>query len=157
MDPLSVSGIFGKAGGDMKKRMKGSMTVEAAFIVPVILMVIFALILLTMYVHNRAWYTAVSAEAVISASTEGTRSRQNAQKIAAEKLAERKGKQGFPSGEIAMTAAAGSDYIKAQTRISGRKVAGMGDWEARIEEKSSFIKPVFFIRNLMALEAWKEE
>ena len=62
---------------------KGSMTVEAAFVMPLVLLVVFALLLLTMFVHNRAWYTAVCAEAAISASTAGIRSRQEAQEMAA--------------------------------------------------------------------------
>ncbi|MGI6010153.1 MAG: TadE family protein [Ruminococcus sp.] len=141
----------------MKENPKGSMTVEAAFVVPVILMAVFALLMLTMYVHNRAWYTAVSAEAVISGSTEGIRSSQKGKEIVTEKMAERKGKQGFPAGKIEMIVASAKDYARTQTQVASDGVMGIGSWKAEITEKSSFIKPVSFIRNMLALEAWKEE
>ncbi|MGI6006068.1 MAG: TadE family protein [Ruminococcus sp.] len=140
----------------MKKNLKGSMTVEAAFVVPLVLMVISALILLTMFVHNRAWYTAVSAEAVISASTDGVRSGQEAQKTVAGKMAERKGEQGFPAGEITMIAAAGENYVRTQTQIRSGGVMGVGSWKAEVAQRSEFVRPVPFIRNLLAIKAWKE-
>ena len=129
---------------------KGSMTVEAAFVMPLVLLVVFALLLLTMFVHNRAWYTAVCAETAISASTAGIRSRQEAQEMAAEKMSRQKGEQGFP-------VATGEDYVKTHAGIRSGGVMGIGLWDAQIEEKSSFVRPVSFIRSLMALEEWGQE
>lgn len=136
---------------------KGSMTVEAAFVMPLVLLVVFALLLLTMFVHNRAWYTAVCAETAISASTAGIRSRQEAQEMAAEKMSRQKGEQGFPVGSLSMTAATGEDYVKTHAGIRSGGVMGIGLWDAQIEEKSSFVRPVSFIRSLMALEEWGQE
>src|SRR5699024_11294080 len=70
LDSLSVPGLCDKDGDGMREKKKdktawkcqvhkGRMTVEAAFVMPLVLLVGFALLLLTMFVHNRAWYTAV--------------------------------------------------------------------------------------------------
>lgn len=132
------------------------MTAEAAFVMPLVLLVVFSLLLLTMFVHNRAWYTAVCAEAVISGSTAGIRSRQEGQEMAVEKMSRQKGEQGFPVSGLSMTAAVGEDYVKAQARVGSSSVMGIGAWDAQIEEKSEFVRPVPFIRSLMALEEWRE-
>ena len=42
----------------MRKIKKGSFTVEAALLMPVIFLVLMGLLYLNFYVHNRAWLTA---------------------------------------------------------------------------------------------------
>lgn len=44
---------------------KGSVTVEASFIVPIIVIVTAALLTLTFYVHNRCWYTNAALESAM--------------------------------------------------------------------------------------------
>ena len=56
-----------------------------------------------------------------------------------------------------MTAATGEDYVKTHAGIRSGGVMGIGLWDAQIEEKSSFVRPVSFIRSLMALEEWGQE
>ena len=55
----------------MKKQLrKGSMTIETALLMPVILLVIMTVLYLFFYVHNRAWLTAAAYEAALSGSME---------------------------------------------------------------------------------------
>lgn len=50
----------------MRKIKKGSFTVEAALLMPVIFLVLMGLLYLNFYVHNRAWLTAAAYEAAVS-------------------------------------------------------------------------------------------
>ena len=55
----------------MKKQLrKGSMAIETALLMPVILLVIMTVLYLFFYVHNRAWLTAAAYEAALSGSME---------------------------------------------------------------------------------------
>ena len=48
----------------MKKRMKrGSMTIEAALLMPLLLLVVTITLYLFFYVHNKVWLTAAAYEA----------------------------------------------------------------------------------------------
>ena len=57
----------------IKKVSKGSLTVETACVMPLILLVLMGLIYLSFFVHNRAWLTAAAYESAISGSMEGIR------------------------------------------------------------------------------------
>ena len=50
----------------MKKLKKGSFTIEAALLMPLILMVLMGLLYLDFFVHNRAWLTSAAYEAADS-------------------------------------------------------------------------------------------
>ena len=50
---------------------KGSLTVETACVMPLILLTLIGLIYLSFFVHNRAWLTAAAYESAISGSMEG--------------------------------------------------------------------------------------
>ena len=50
----------------MKKLKKGSFTLEAALLMPLLLMVIMSMLYLDFFVHNRAWLTAAAYEAAVS-------------------------------------------------------------------------------------------
>ena len=55
----------------MKRIKRGSFTVEAALLMPVIFLVLMGLLYLNFFVHNRAWLTAAAYEAAVSGSMEG--------------------------------------------------------------------------------------
>ena len=58
----------------LKKRIrKGSMTIETALLMPVILLVLMGTLFLFFYVHNRAWLTAAAYEAALDGSMESVR------------------------------------------------------------------------------------
>ena len=55
----------------MKKRMKkGSMTIEAALLMPLLLLVVMITLYLFFYVHNKVWLTAAAYEAALDGSME---------------------------------------------------------------------------------------
>ena len=55
----------------VKIEKKGSLTVEAALLMPVLLLVMMGILYLFFWVHNRAWLTAAAYEAAVSGSMEG--------------------------------------------------------------------------------------
>ena len=58
----------------MKKRMKrGSMTIEAALLMPLLLLVVTITLYLFFYVHNKVWLTAAAYEAALDGSLEMAR------------------------------------------------------------------------------------
>ena len=58
----------------MKKRMKrGSMTIEAALLMPLLLLVVTITLYLFFYVHNKVWLTAAAYEAALDGSMETAR------------------------------------------------------------------------------------
>ena len=61
----------------MKKLKKGSFTLEAALLMPLLLMVIMSMLYLDFFVHNRAWLTAAAYEAAVSGSMEGYKKEAN--------------------------------------------------------------------------------
>ena len=55
----------------MKKVAKrGSMTMEAALLMPVILLVLMVTLYLFFYIHNRAWLTAAAYEPALDGAME---------------------------------------------------------------------------------------
>ena len=74
------------------KRMnyrRGSLTVEAAFVVPVTFMTLAALLIMTFYVHNYVWYTCAACEAAVVANMQGNDNPDTVRK-AAEQAAEKR-------------------------------------------------------------------
>lgn len=64
----------------MKKRnflrqniTKGSFTIEAACVMPLILLVLMGCLYLCFFVHNRAWLTAAAYESALAGSMEGVK------------------------------------------------------------------------------------
>ena len=55
-------------GRERRKRyeLAGSLTVEAALLMPVIFLVVFLCLYLTIHIHNRVWVTAYAAEQAVS-------------------------------------------------------------------------------------------
>ena len=143
---------------DHRKRMgKGSMTVEAALVMPVVLLVLFLIILLTMHVHNRAWYTAAAGEALITASTQGNSGEISPGEILRQKMSQRTGKQEFPLGNVAVRTARNGDEYKVEVDLTSLEIPGLPVWKNKITERTTRIRPVSWIRKAQAVEAWKGE
>ena len=63
-----------RAGNSLKKicryRLKGSFTIEASVIVPMVMLIMLSLILLTFYIHDRALLTSASISAILENASE---------------------------------------------------------------------------------------
>ena len=72
---LSSAWIYRRAAAMMKnlKWNRGSLTVEAACVMSLILLAVMGLIYLFFFVHNRAWLTAAAYESALAGSMDGIR------------------------------------------------------------------------------------
>ena len=136
----------------IKKVSKGSLTVETACVMPLILLVLMGLLYLSFFVHNRAWLTAAAYESAISGSMEGIRKNGEVYETAR-----------MRSEELGSTGFFGAENLSTQTNV-GKEVQvtydldtissyGNLSWHLRIEGISAIINPVKHIRKLRAAAA----
>ncbi len=57
----------------LRSLKKGSFTVEAACVIPIILLALFGVIYLSVFVHDRAWLSSAACESAVCGSIEGIR------------------------------------------------------------------------------------
>ncbi len=132
----------------MKKQLrKGSMTIETALLMPVILLVIMTVLYLFFYVHNRAWLTAAAYEAALSGSMEAAVPDGNSREAALKK-----------GNELGDTGFLGSENLKVQAE-EGKKVQVTYDLDTfsvyggfrshlKVQEAVKVIDPVSWIRKV---------
>ena len=135
---------------------KGSLTVETACVMPLILFTLLGLIYLNFFVHNRAWLTAAAYESAVSGSMEGVR--KNGQVYDTARMR---------SEELGNTGFFGAENLSKQTNV-GRQVQvtydldtissyGNLNWHLRTEGTSGIINPVKHIRKIRAASAILKE
>ncbi|MDO4340164.1 MAG: TadE/TadG family type IV pilus assembly protein [Eubacteriales bacterium] len=133
----------------VKKGRRGSMTVELACVMSLILLVLIGVLYLCFFVHNRAWLTAASYEAALVGSMEGIK--EDGQIYEAARMR---------SEELGNTGFFGAENLTSQTN-AGKQVqvtydldtiAGYGNlqWHLRTEGSSKVIRPVKWIRKVKA-------
>lgn len=132
----------------MKKQLrKGSMAIETALLMPVILLVIMTVLYLFFYVHNRAWLTAAAYEAALSGSMEAAVPDGNSREAALKK-----------GNELGNTGFFGSENLKVQAE-AGKKVQVTYDLDTfsvyggfrshlKVQEAVKVIDPVSWIRKV---------
>jgi len=135
---------------------KGSITVEAVFIVSLSLVVIFALLALCFHIHNQAWYTAAAGEAVISGGTCAVRINGDYQSLIEEKFDVFKAGSGFPDNCEGLENHSTDSRIEVSAVGSTKIFLGRGVLKMEIKEHMKVIRPVVLIREIQALELIKE-
>lgn len=157
-------GIFGEglsmkriSSRESKGIAKGSVTVEAAFIVPLALLVILTVLSLCFYVHNRAWYTAAAAETAVSAGTEGVRQGNDYWTVIEEKAKSLRGADGFPDSSQGMSANGSDSAVEVRVEADISLWMNSSILKIRIKEGIKIVRPVKFIRKIQALEIITEE
>ena len=121
----------------MKKRMKrGSMTIEAALLMPLLLLVVMITLYLFFYVHNKVWLTAAAYEAALDGSMETARPEGKSRDKAL-----KKGKELGNSGK------------KVQVTYDLDMFSVYGGFNSHLQVKGSVkvIKPVTWIRKVKGL------
>lgn len=140
----------------MKKLKKGSFTLEAALLMPLLLMVIMSMLYLDFFVHNRAWLTAAAYEAAVSGSMEGYKKKANIYETA-DIQGRMLGSQGLPGGEnLSMQTNAGKNVqvtyrMEIPAGFLGQK------WNITVSGTAKPLRPVGWIRRIKgAADALKE-
>lgn len=128
---------------------KGSLTVETACVMPIILLVLIGLLYLNFFVHNRAWLTAAAYEAALTGSMEAVK--QDGHTYEAAQMRSRElGNVGFFGAEnLSAQVNAGE---KVQVTYDFDTISGFGgfSWHDRAEGTSEILQPAKWIRKAKA-------
>lgn len=132
-----------------KKYRKGSFTVEAACVMSLILLVLFGILYLCFFVHNRAWLTAAAYEAALAGSMEGIK--ENGKVYETAELRSRElGNTGFFGAENLKANIETGKTVKVSYDFD--TVSGFGGlfWKCHAEGTSKVVAPVKWIRKIKA-------
>lgn len=135
---------------------KGSLTVEIACVMPLILFTLLGLIYLNFFVHNRAWLTAAAYESAVSGSMEGVR--KNGQVYDTARMrSEELGNTGFFGAENLSTQTNVGKQVQVTYDLDTISSYGNLNWHLRTEGTSGIINPVKHIRKIRAASAILKE
>ena len=135
---------------------KGSLTVETACVMPLILFTLLGLIYLNFFVHNRAWLTAAAYESAVSGSMEGVR--KNGQVYDTARMrSEELGNTGFFGAENLSTQSNVGKQVQVTYDLDTISSYGNLNWHLRTEGTSGIINPVKHIRKIRAASAILKE
>lgn len=135
---------------------KGSLTVETACVMPLILFTLIGLIYLNFFVHNRAWLTAAAYESAVSGSMEGVR--KNGQVYDTARMrSEELGNTGFFGAENLSTQTNVGKQVQVTYDLDTISSYGNLNWHLRTEGTSGIINPVKHIRKIRAASAILKE
>ena len=141
----------------MKEKIrKGSLTVESACVMSLILLVIMGLIYLSFFVHNRAWLTAAAYESAVSGSMEGIK-RTGQVYDTARMRSEELGSAGFFGAENLSTQTNVGKEVQVTYDLDTISSYGNFNWHLRTEGTSAIIDPVKHIRKMRAAAAVLKE
>ena len=135
---------------------KGSLTVETACVMPLILFTLLGLIYLNFFVHNRSWLTAAAYESAVSGSMEGVR--KNGQVYDTARMrSEELGNTGFFGAENLSTQTNVGKQVQVTYDLDTISSYGNLNWHLRTEGTSGIINPVKHIRKIRAASAILKE
>ena len=147
--PIFAVGVYRRAFDVVKKWKKASFTLEAACVMPLVLLAVMGILYLCFFVHNRTWLTAAAYEAALSGSMEGIRENgavYDTAKIRGEYL----GGTGFFGAEnLSCQVNVGKSV---QVTYDLDTVSGYSDffWHLHTQGESKIIRPVSWIRKVKA-------
>lgn len=133
-----------------KQLKKGSMTVEIAALMPLILLVIFGSIYLFFFVHNRAWLSAAACEAALSGSMEAVKTNGQVYETAQMRCEELQNTGFFGAENLTGEVTAGKHQVTVVYDYDTVSSYGDLNWHQHVEETSQVILPVKRIRQMKA-------
>ena len=132
----------------MKKLIKkGSMTIEAALLMPLLLLVVMGTLYLFFYVHNRAWLTAAAYEAALDGSMESMKPEGSIRDKALKKGKEL-GNTGFFGSEKLKLQASEGKSVQVIYDLDIFSVYGRFNGHLQAKGTVSVIDPVSWIRKV---------
>ena len=141
----------------VKEFNKGSITVEASFIMGLALFIVFTTISICFYIHNRAWYSAAASETAITAATYAVRKKGAYQEIINEKISDFSKGPGFPDSCKGLFSNSNKEQIKLKTLATMPIWMSPKSLQMNVEINSKVIRPTKFIRKIQSLQIIKEQ
>ena len=129
-------------------RKKGSLTVEAVFVVPICLLVCFLLLQALFYLHHVSWYTAAAWECALTGITEGEK-----ENTAGERWEELKKQQALPVGQLKARTSSSSQCAEIEIRGSISPLAGISAMDFTVTVKREALTPASFLRKAKGITA----
>lgn len=129
-------------------RKKGSLTVEAVFVVPICLLVCFLLLQALFYLHHVSWYTAAAWECVLTGLTEGEK-----EDAVRKRWQELKQEQVLPVGQLKAGTSSGSQSAEIEIRGSMSPLAGLSAMDFTVTVKRNALAPASFLRKAKGVKA----
>lgn len=134
---------------------KGSMTVETACLMPLLLLVLMGLLYVSFFVHNRAWLTAAACESAVSGSMEGIKKEGQVYETARMKSVEL-GSTGFYGAENLGTQTNAGKSVQVTYDLDTVSSFGGLSWHLHVEGNSEVVRPVGWIRKARAaVDIWE--
>lgn len=134
----------------MKWKKKGSLTVEASFIISMSLITVGFMLSLCFYIYQRCWYTQAACESVLTGSAQGIWKGESVAEQAEKKWKSRK--EEFYLKPESLTADCSGNKEQISLRISGKTtVWGKSALEFQTFASQKGIRPVRYIRKIQAL------
>ena len=134
---------------NLNRKLRGSLTIEAACIMPVILLAVFSCLYLCFYVHNRTFLTAAACESAVTGSVESVKESAETYEAVREKSI-MLGNTGFFGAEDLRTgASAGMEHgeeIKVTYSLRTLFSPFAIDWDLGTEGEAYVIRPAGEIR-----------
>ena len=133
-----------------------SFTIEAALLMPLILLILMGLLYLNFFVHNRAWLTAAAYEAAVSGSMEGYSKNGNVYEKA-DMQGRMLGSTGLPGGEnLSIYTSAGKNVQVTYRMEIPAGFLGL-TWNIKVTGKAVCLRPVGWIRKIKSARETVEE
>lgn len=135
-----------------RDKKKGSIVVEAVFVVPLCLFVIFVLLQSGLYLHHQSWYREAAWECILAGA--------DAEKAAAgvlshwEKLASC---QAFPVGDVSAKVSEKESSLDMSLRSGVSGAWGSAGMNFTVEVQREQIRPAEFVRSVHRLKKPGEE
>ena len=126
-------------------KRKGSMTVEAVFVVPVCLIVCFLLMQILFYLHHVSWYTAAAWECVLTNQQEDPSDKRE---TAMQRWQRIKEEQVLPIGSVEGDAETGGQAVGFNITGKMQGVFGFDDMEFSVKAKKNDLHPATLLRKL---------
>ncbi|MDY2936930.1 MAG: TadE/TadG family type IV pilus assembly protein [Fusicatenibacter sp.] len=138
------------------RKVQASITVEAVLVVPLVLMVIFLLLSLIFYIHERIWYTCTAYEAALRGVSMGRTDSDYGKEETSLRLGEREEAYPLPGREIQKEVTASEKKIEVEISGSVLPVTGNLPLEYQVAVSAARRNPTQIIRRIRNVKALLE-
>ncbi|MCI5648196.1 MAG: pilus assembly protein [Fusicatenibacter sp.] len=130
------------------KKVQASITVEAVLVVPLVLMILFLLISLDFYIHERAWYTCAAYEAAMLGESKGRTLPDCGREETILRLTELEQAYPLPGQKIQMGVSAAKEELQVEISGSVLEITGKAGLKYRVTASVSRRNPTEIIRKI---------
>jgi hypothetical protein len=136
----------------MNSWKKGSFTVEAAFLVPLSVMITVLLIFCIFYVHNQVWYTAAALESALAGNSRLEGSGAGTEETAEKHMKKRMEQQAMPGMPPSVTVSDTGAGLRISCEGQMFTLLPDGLFVCRTEGEAERVRPAAFLKKLWMAE-----